>query len=102
MPAAPGWIHLVELMLFIAVVAVIVIAIVLIVRVASRTPRVAGVAPMAATSPALAELDLRYARGEIDHDDYARRRAALLGTAPPAPETAAPEQPPTESPQGER
>lgn len=36
-------------------------------------------------APALAELDLRYARGEIDRDEYLQRRADLSGQAPPGP-----------------
>jgi putative membrane protein len=37
------------------------------------------------SSGALAELDLRYARGEVDRDEYFRRRADLGGQAVPAP-----------------
>jgi putative membrane protein len=37
------------------------------------------------TSGALAELDLGYARGEVDRDEYLRRRADLGGQAAPAP-----------------
>ncbi len=38
-------------------------------------------------SPAVTELELRYARGEIDRADYLARRADLTGmySAPPAP-----------------
>jgi putative membrane protein len=38
-----------------------------------------------ARSGALAELDLRYARGEIGRDEYLQRRADLGGPAAPAP-----------------
>jgi len=34
-------------------------------------------------SPALHELDMRYARGEVERDEYLRRRADLLGQTPP-------------------
>ena len=34
-------------------------------------------------NPAVNELDLRYARGEIDRADYLQRRADLLGLASP-------------------
>lgn len=34
-------------------------------------------------SPAVDELDLRYARGEVDREEYLRRRADLLGGPPP-------------------
>jgi uncharacterized membrane protein len=30
------------------------------------------------SSPALSELDLRYARGEIERDEYLRRRSDIL------------------------
>jgi hypothetical protein len=39
-------------------------------------------------SPGIHELDVRYARGEIDRADYLQRRADILGAAaftPPAP-----------------
>lgn len=39
--------------------------------------------PYGGGSPALHELDLRYARGEIERDEYLRRRADLMGQAPP-------------------
>lgn len=81
---------MVELALIVAVVAVVVIAIILIVRAANRAP---STPRHASVSPALAELDLRYARGEIDHDDYAARRANLLGLGTPA----RAEPPPTEN-----
>ena len=34
--------------------------------------------------PALAELRLRYARGEVERDDYLQRVADLGGVAPPS------------------
>ena len=40
--------------------------------------------------PALAELDLRYARGEIGRDEYLQRRADLTGQPPPAGPSPAP------------
>jgi putative membrane protein len=43
-------------------------------------------------NPALAELDLRYARGEVSREEYLQRRADLLGhiAPPPGPGSAAP------------
>ncbi len=38
-----------------------------------------------ATTPALAELELRYARGEVTRADYLARRADLAGLAQQAP-----------------
>jgi uncharacterized membrane protein len=34
-------------------------------------------------NPAIGELDLRYARGEVEREEYLRRRADLLGQYPP-------------------
>jgi uncharacterized membrane protein len=83
-------IHIVEIVCCVMLVALVVIALVLIIRGAGRTPAAGRYAPVSA---AIAELDLRYARGEIDHDDYVTRRANLLGLRP-----AAPAEPPTEKP----
>jgi putative membrane protein len=44
-------------------------------------------------NPAVAELDLRYARGEVSREEYLQRRADLLGGhigPPPGPGSAAP------------
>jgi putative membrane protein len=75
----PWWIHLVEFAFFLAVV----LATVLVVWAVLRSPRWAKSHPGATISPALAELDLRYARGEVSREDYLTRRADLSG-APPA------------------
>jgi uncharacterized membrane protein len=85
----PWWIHLVELLIIVAVI----VAVMLIILAIVRSPRVLG-APRAMISPALAELDLRYARGEIERDDYLQRRADLTGQALAKP--AAPELPPAD------
>ena len=47
-------------------------------------------------SGALGELDLRYARGELDRDEYLQRRADLGGSAAPAPEATTVVSPPPE------
>jgi len=54
-------------------------------------------------SPALDELDLLYARGQVTREEYILRRADLLGTtagytAPPPPMTSAPPAAPPGSP----
>jgi uncharacterized membrane protein len=43
------------------------------------------VPPIPPTDPALDTLRLRFARGEIDADEYAARAALLSGGAPPGP-----------------
>src|SRR5262245_24288769 len=50
-------------------------------------------------SGALAELDLRYARGEIGRDQYVQRRADLGGIAAPASEATTVVSPPSTEPQ---
>jgi uncharacterized membrane protein len=44
--------------------------------------------PSRPASPAVAELEMRYARGEINRADYLGRRADLGGPPPPAAPTA--------------
>lgn len=80
------WVHgLFTLLVVVAIVA----GVVLIARHWRRPlpPNASGATPV---SPALHELDLRYARGEIDRADYLQRRADIAGdsvaaaTAPPS------------------
>jgi putative membrane protein len=55
-----------------------------------------------ASSGALTELDLRYARGELGRDEYLQRRADLGGGVAPAPEATtvvSPPPPPEPQPQ---
>jgi putative membrane protein len=83
------WVHgLFTLLVVIAIVA----GVVLIARHWRQPvpPPAAGAPP---PSPALHELDLRYARGEIDRTDYLERRADITGAAVPS--TAAPAAPPS-------
>ncbi len=74
------WVHGLFTLL---VVAAIVAGAVLIARNWRRTlpPPATGATP---PSPALHELDLRYARGEIERTDYLERRADITGAAPAA------------------
>jgi putative membrane protein len=69
------WVHGLFTLLM---VAAIVAGVVLIARHWRQPlpPPAAGAVP---PSPALHELDLRYARGEIDRTDYLQRRADIAG-----------------------
>jgi uncharacterized membrane protein len=56
---------------------VMVVVIVVVVVAATHNPHPPP--PPQLSSSALSELDLRYARGEIDRDEYLRRRSDILG-----------------------
>ena len=77
----PGWVHdLFWLLIVVAVVAGVVI----VVRIVLGHQQTAGAAPPRhVASQAMYELDLRYARGEIDRVEYMQRRADLMGQPPP-------------------
>ncbi|MET2011027.1 SHOCT domain-containing protein [Microbacterium chocolatum] len=64
-----------------ALLALAVVAVIWLVRRlrTSDTTAVPAAAPAVATSSARGILDERFARGEIDDDEYARRRSALDG-----------------------
>ena len=74
--------------------ALVVVAIVYLVRLSRRPTHPAGPAAGAgvpgAPDPALTELRVRYARGEVDWDEYAQRAAALGFAVAPAPGPAGP------------
>jgi hypothetical protein len=102
LPHPPGdhlwWLHGLFTLL---IVAAIVAGVVLIARQWRRpgvTPPATGWSPQ---SPGIHELDVRYARGEIERADYLQRRADILGAAglaaPPAPPApaVAPDAPPS-------
>jgi putative membrane protein len=90
--------HWVIGLVFLVLLALAVIAaVVVIVRLAGRHPMgpIFGPGPGAwgpgpGPHHALAELDLRYARGEIERNDYLQRRADLLGQPYPASGSPAP------------
>jgi uncharacterized membrane protein len=89
-----GW-HWIVPLLFLLVLAALVAWTVLQAR---RTPRAVAIAPggAAAVDPALAELRLRYARGEVSRDEFVATEADLRGlAAAPAPP---PPQPPAAPP----
>jgi uncharacterized membrane protein len=76
----------VSLVVLAVVLALIIAAVIVAVRLIGKRP--IGIPPgwggssswrSAGPHHALAELDLRYARGEIDRNDYLQRRADLLG-----------------------
>ncbi|HXQ91260.1 MAG TPA: SHOCT domain-containing protein, partial [Acidimicrobiales bacterium] len=80
-----------------ALVALGVLAVILLWRRAARTGPFRGVGsvPAAPSDPAVAEVRMRYARGEISSEDYARRLADLgypmaPGQWPPVPGSVAP------------
>jgi putative membrane protein len=88
------WVNGLIWLLFLVIVAV---GVVFVVRALSHRP--AGPhhwvgpwngPPTPQNSAALTELDLRYARGEIERSDYLQRRADLLGQPGPAPGTSPP------------
>ena len=83
------WVHGVFTLL---VVTAIVAGVVLIAR-HWRQPLPPPAAAATPPSPALHELDLRYARGEIERTDYLERRADITGATLPG--TAAPAAPPS-------
>ncbi|MGI8848196.1 MAG: hypothetical protein ACR2GX_08055 [Candidatus Dormibacteria bacterium] len=87
------WVH--DLAVLLVVVA-LVIGTIIVVRILARRP--AGTPPPMATTHALYELDMRYARSEIDRDEYLQRWADLLHAAPPSPGTTAPPVTTTEPP----
>lgn len=64
---ASGWIFM------LALTVLVVVAVIWLIR-SSRTSQIQG---RPATGQALAQLDLRYARGEIDRDEYLRRKGDL-------------------------
>jgi hypothetical protein len=80
---------------FVAIVLVI-LAILWVIRAVLNSRRTSPRIP-AARSTALSELDLRYARGELDHADYLQRRSNLLvslGAPAQAPDASPPPTPP--------
>jgi putative membrane protein len=85
----PFWIH--DLFLLIIVV-VVILGIYFLVRGVPHRPPWPGPGPRqywgrppgrGPRNPAIDELDLRYARGELDRVEYMQRRADLLGAPPP-------------------
>jgi putative membrane protein len=71
-----------NLILFVLVAVVVVVVVVVVVAAThSSTPPPPSppLPPQRLSSPALSELDLRYARGEIERDEYLRRRSDILG-----------------------
>ncbi|MCL5734875.1 MAG: SHOCT domain-containing protein [Actinobacteria bacterium] len=77
--AAGGWIMGIGMIAF---VALIVVGIYLLVRASGPSSSVAGWVNNSAPAPrssALDVLDARYARGEIDRDEYLARRQDMLG-----------------------
>jgi uncharacterized membrane protein len=118
MPAYPydprvvdhGWWHagnIVPIMLFAILIGVIVWAVLRLTRLSrpTLTGTSVGSANAASSSAALGELQLRYARGEIDREEFVQRFTDLGGTGvapvptaavtPPAPDPSPTDPPPT-------
>jgi putative membrane protein len=74
-----GWLLLLLLLVFLA--ALVVVVVVLVVRAASGSPSQPGAGGRAVAGPSAAQqvLDERFARGEIDEEEYLRRRSVLRG-----------------------
>ena len=74
------WTHFITLLFFVALIALVVWAVV---RVSGRTvvPAVvpAGFAPASRMDPALEEVRLRYARGEMSREEFVQRSQDLGG-----------------------
>jgi putative membrane protein len=87
------WAHFIPFLLFVAVIALVVWAVV---RLSGRTlaPAVApaGFAPAPRMDPALEEVRLRYARGEMSREEFVQR-ARDLGGVPEAARAAGPAMP---------
>jgi len=62
---------------WVVVLALLVAGAIWLARTLTRPPN-----PPSGPGPARAELDLRYARGELDREDYLQRRADLEGGQP--------------------
>jgi putative membrane protein len=93
-----GALHLLPLFLLVVLAGVVVWGVL---RLTSRgTPLMAGVGdptPMPPYDPALEELRVRYARGEVDRIEYLERSADLGGpTIPDAPAGTPPREPPAD------
>ena len=65
------WVHDIFMLAFLVV---IVVGVILLVRIFKRP----GGAAVQGNWTAVHELDVRYARGEVDRDEYLRRRSDLL------------------------
>lgn len=68
-----------------AVVALVAYGIWELIRSRDTVPAMAGAAGPAASASARTILDERFARGEVDVDEYVRRRALLDGSVPSPP-----------------
>jgi uncharacterized membrane protein len=76
---APNFTLFSLLAVVVLVVVVVVVVVVAATHKSNPPPPSPPLPPQRLTSSALSELDLRYARGEIERDDYLRRRSDILG-----------------------
>jgi putative membrane protein len=71
------WFWIVMVVLMVVVLALLVAGAIWLARTLTRPSN-----PPSGPGPARAELDLRYARGELDREEYLQRRADLEGGQP--------------------
>jgi putative membrane protein len=71
------WFWVVMVVVMVVVLALLVAGAIWLARTLTRPPN-----PPSGPGPARAELDLRYARGELDREEYLQRRADLDGGQP--------------------
>jgi uncharacterized membrane protein len=72
-----------NLFLFGFLALIVVVAVVVLIRRGGSEPHVAWKQHWL-QNPAISELDVRYARGDIDREEYLQRRADLIGQATPS------------------
>jgi uncharacterized membrane protein len=72
------WLWLVAMLMVVAAIGVLTWALV-----RGSRPAYHGPAPGAVSDPAVETLRMRFARGEIESDEYATRSAQLSGVLPP-------------------
>lgn len=72
-----GWFGLPHVIVWLAILAVLIAGVVWFAR--ATTPRFDSLHSPARRSPGLAVLEERYARGEINRDEYLQKRRDILG-----------------------
>jgi uncharacterized membrane protein len=73
------------IVLWFTIWVLVILAVVWLLRELMATMRARHASAPPAPNPAMAELEMLYARGEVSRADYLIRRADLTGVPPPAP-----------------